>query len=221
MVISIINQKGGVGKTTTAINIAAALAEAGHAGLLIDLDTTQQSLMRQTAGFENHVPTWEALPCTAGALPRELKKWRASARADSGFVLLDCPPTLGAEAAAALKCADVALVPLQPELPALEGLASLQATLEAARTVNPRLKARLLITMSDARDPNSAAIEARVRELFGDEVLAATIKRSPVFGRAALEATSVLHTSPHSHGARAYREVARQLIERKDEGHAH
>lgn len=223
MVISIINQKGGVGKTTTAINIAAALAEAGHAGLLIDLDTTQQSLMRQTAGFENQVPTWEAFPSTAASLPGELEKWRLSARADSeggGFVLLDCPPTLGEEAAAALKCADVALVPLQPELPALEGLASLRATLDAARTVNPALQTRLLITMSDARDPNCAAIEARVRELFGDEVLAATIKRSPIFGRAALEATSVLHTSPHSHGARAYREVARQLIERKDNGHA-
>ncbi len=222
MVISIINQKGGVGKTTTAINLAAALAESGCPGVLIDLDTTQQSLMRQTVGFNDREPTWETLPCTAESLAGELAKWgQDTDERGNGFVLLDCPPTLGVEVAAALTLADLVLVPLQPELPALEGLASLQATLDAARTVNPKLEMRLLVTMSDARDPNCAVIEAQVREIFGIGVLAATVKRSPVFGRAALQGTSVLHISPHSHGARAYRAVAHQLIDWKDARHAH
>jgi chromosome partitioning protein len=219
MIIAVVNQKGGVGKSTTTINLGAALAETGRKVVLLDLDVTQQSLIRQTSHLDIHFPNCEILPCPVNTLATELSK-REKAQSKTGakdiFFLLDCPPTLGVEVASALKVADVAVVPLQPELPALEGLASLQTTTEAARTVNPDLSMYLLITMSDTRDPNSAAIEGQVRELFGEQVLTATVKRSPVFSRAVLEGTSVLHTSPRSHGALAYRQAAQELIQWKE-----
>lgn len=207
MIISIVNQKGGVGKTITALNLGAALAEIGKRVLLVDLDTTQQSLTRQTT----HLPSCETIASTAKSLADDLKA-RQHAHGAPDYILIDCPPTLGEETAAALRACDMVLVPLQPELPALEGLASLQKTLARARTSNPHLIVRLLITMSDARDPNCAAIEAQVRRRFGGQVLTPTVKRSPVFGRAVLERTGVLQASPKSHGATAYRQAARELM---------
>ena len=204
MILAVLNQKGGVGKTTTTINLGAALAAQNRRVLLLDLDVTQQSLSRQASNVEGV----EVEGVQAAAL-----KERLSARADSfDFALLDCPPTLGEEIAAALTLADVALVPLPPELPAVEGLALLLKTIERAQGVNPQLQTRLLITLADPRDATAGALEAQIRARFKKEVLDATIKRSPVFSRAVMGQTSVLSASPTSHGAAAFRAVAAEIV---------
>ncbi len=204
LTLAVLNQKGGVGKTTTTINLGAALAAQNQRVLLLDLDVTQQSLSRQACGVEGV----EVEAVSAEALDKVL-----SARADStDFVLLDCPPTLGIEIAAALKLADLALVPLPPELPAVEGLALLLKTIERARGVNPKLQTRLLITLADPRDATAIALEAQLRARFKTEVLGVTIKRSPVFARAVMRQTSVLAASPTSHGAAAFRAVAAEIV---------
>lgn len=204
MILAVLNQKGGVGKTTTTINLGAALSELDQRVLLADLDVTQQSLSRQVGNVEGV----EAITLSATQV-NEL----ASARADSfDYALLDCPPTLGEEIAAALKVADVALVPLPPELPAVEGLALLLKTIERAKAVNPKLETRLLITLADPRDPTAAALEAQLRKRFGHQVLPQTIKRSPVFSRAVMSQSDVLSASPTSHGAAAYRAAAQEIM---------
>lgn len=204
MIIAVINQKGGVGKTTTTINLGAALAMQGQRVQLLDLDVTQQSLSRQASGVEGVE--------VAAVAAVELKQ-TVSARADSfDFVLLDCPPTLNEEIAAALLAADLVLVPLPPELPAVEGLALLLKTIERARAANSGLRTRLLITLADPRDATAVALEAQLRARFKNEVLEATIKRSPVFSRAVMGQTSVLSASPTSHGAAAFRAIAAEIM---------
>jgi len=205
MILAILNQKGGVGKTTATINLGAALAAKEKRVLLLDLDVTQQSLVRQSRNVENvevEVVTGVALSARADKATQE----------NFDFTLLDCPPTLGEEIASALKIADIALVPLPPELPAVEGLALLLKTIERAKAVNPKLQTRLLITLADTRDPTATALEGQLRMRFKDEVVSATIKRSPVFSRAVMNQTSVLTASPNSHGAAAFRAVADEII---------
>jgi chromosome partitioning protein len=166
------NQKGGVGKTTTAINLAACLAEAGERALVVDLDPQVNAtsglgmrangtssydlldgapladLVKPTA-FDNLflVPSKPELAGAAVELSRRDDGDRYLAQAlehvdEFDFVLLDCPPSLGPLTVNALAAADRVIVPVQAEYYALEGLAQL---VQSINLIKARLNPRLEI----------------------------------------------------------------------------
>jgi chromosome partitioning protein len=248
-VYAVANQKGGVGKTTTAVNVAACVAEAGYTTLLVDVDpqanaTVGLGLPRATspglysvligessaesALVETRVPGLSILPAgegLAGAdveLPRiqgfegRLREVLHPVRNSFEYVLLDCPPSLGPLAVNALVAADRVIVPVQTEYFALEGLAGLLETLALVqRELNPRLiVAGMLLTMQDNRTRLGRDVEREVREHFPELVFDTVIPRNVRIGEAPSYGLPVIHHDPHSAGAEAYFELAKELAAR-------
>ena len=248
-VYAVANQKGGVGKTTTAVNVAACIAEAGYSTLLVDVDPQanatvglglprgqQPGLYEVLAGehsiddalVEGSVEGLALLPAgpgLAGAnveLPRidgferRLREALAPVRERYEYIVLDCPPSLGPLTVSALAAADRVIVPVQTEYFALEGLAGLLETLELVqRELNPRLTvAGMLLTMHDGRTRLGRDVEREVREHFADLVFETVIPRNVRVGEAPSYGLPVTHHDPHSAGAEAYFELAKEVAAR-------
>src|SRR5215831_16407546 len=132
-VYALANQKGGVGKTTTAINLAACLAEAGERTLVIDLDpqANATSGLGERANGTSSLDLLDGIPLRKLAKPTRFPRLELVASkpdlagAGYSFVFVDCPPSLGPLTVNALAAADRVLVPVQAEYYALEGLAQL------------------------------------------------------------------------------------------------
>jgi chromosome partitioning protein len=203
MIVAVLNQKGGVGKTTTTLNLGAALAAAGCKVLLADLD-----LQRDLAAYENtlQVPNVRFSVTEATALPDLLKQ------KDFDFALLDCPPSLGEETGAALRIADIALVPVAAEFPAVRGLARVLEVIGAAKKVNRQLQTQILVTMLDRRSDHGPTILAAVRAIPGVNTCDAVIPRSLHFAKAAARGESILQFAPKSPGTEAYRSLSQEIL---------
>ncbi|HWX46025.1 MAG TPA: ParA family protein [Solirubrobacteraceae bacterium] len=248
-VYAIANQKGGVGKTTTAVNVGACIAEAGYKTLLVDVDpqanaTVGLGLQRtRTPGLyevlTGECSAGEALaeagiagltllpagPGLAGAnveLPRMegfescLRERLEPIRGEFEYILLDCPPSLGPLTVCALVAADRVIVPVQTEYFALEGLVGLLETLELVRREsNPGLTvAGMLLTMHDSRTRLGRDVEREVREHFRELVFETVVPRNVRVGEAPSYGLPVTHHDPHSAGAEAYFELAKEVAAR-------
>lgn len=255
-IIAIANQKGGVGKTTTAINLAAYLAREGRRALLIDVDP--QANATSGLGFDKNKVSpsvYDALVGTiklervvlltnrvgldlapaainlagaevemVGMLAREQRLTRAiSPVLDRyNFVIIDCPPSLGLLTVNALCSAEGVIIPVQCEYLALEGVGQLMNTIGLIRdNLNPRLKiAGMLMTMYDARTNLSQQVVDEVRRHFPDLIFQTIIPRSVRLSEAPSYGMSILDYDSSSRGATAYGLLAREVINREEDGQA-
>ena len=244
-VLAVANQKGGVAKTTTTLNLAVAFGEEGHRVLCVDMDPQGNLTMSQgidpdtlersmydvlvhqlsirevirkrevdiacasidLAGAEI------ALAATIGR-ERALERALNPVREDYDFICIDTPPSLGLLTINALTAADKVIVPVQCEYLSMRGLVQLQNTLAMVReNLNPKVDIQGIVpTLVDSRTIHAKEAIEILEENFGSRVFASRIRKTVRFAEAPVKGMSVLSYDPKGSAAKAYRDLAKEVI---------
>ena len=229
MRILIYNQKGGVGKTTTAINLSAALALDGQSVTLADLDP--QGQLTDALGVKPSVSSADASWLTQPAAPEQVYHAGTGVPVIAGhagvlnlgsgplclgaipsdWLIMDAPPAWSDEIGRIAARCDMVLCPLEPDFLGLNALDPMIARLKEAGMAAPAL--RILITRYSNRVPVHRQARGDLIDRFGsDTVLPVIIRSSMRLAEAPAAGQTIFDFAPHSTGASDYAQLARLLI---------
>lgn len=200
--ISVISQKGGAGKTTLALHIAAAAELAGYSAALLDMDP--QGTAEAWAGWRRDAPP-AVVAAKATTLARTLEKARG---AGAGVVVIDTPPLAEAEAREAARAADLVLIPCRPRA---FDLHAIRTTADLARFAGK--PAFVVFNAGPSRGSTLYAEAAEVVKRIGLEVAPVRLGDRAAFHQSTGSGRAAQETEPDGKAAEEVRQLWRWLCE--------
>ena len=243
-IIAIANNKGGIAKTTTAINLGASLAARGERVLLIDYDPqgnlTTALRVRETPIYEylgnpDKTVTPAVVSGNLSAVPSSLDLAKCDTefandpnrnylltdvleplRPDYDFIIVDCAPNIGFTTITALCAADGVIIPLTAEYLAFQGIAQLVKLVNTLkRRINPGIDLYgVLVVRYDRRKTLHRETLAGIVETYGAKVFGTTIRENVALSECINAAMPVRDYAPNSNGAKDYDAIADELLQR-------
>lgn len=244
-IIAFLNQKGGVGKTTTTINVGAGLAKLNKKVLLVDFDpqaslscslgidtsalsvfdlVTQQAVLDMVVikkGKMSVIPSSIALSGFDNEFHNTsgkelILKKALSACKNFDFILIDCPPSLGLLTINALATAHKVYIPLQTEFLALHGLGQLLDTLSiVTKRINKSLEVGGIICTRYNRRKINKDVMQYLSDNFKDKAFKTVIRENVALTEAPSFGKDIFTHNPESIGAEDYFALSEEILKRE------
>ena len=210
MIISLLNQKGGVGKTTLAVHIATALAQRGHRVLMVDADPQGSALDWGASRNHGKEPLFPIIGLPKATIHRDMPQLST----DYEFVVIDGPPRVYDVARSAIMASDLVLIPVQPSPYDVWAAKEIVDLVSEATVYNQNLKSAFVINRKIVNTAIGRDVSAALSE-YHLPVFAAQICQRVSFAESATQGETVLETEKESLASQEITNLVNEILTNK------
>jgi len=205
MIISFLNQKGGVGKTTLALNVAGVLARSKKV-LVIDADPQGSALDWAAARVEK--PPFVVVGQPRSSIHRDIKEIGKNYQ----FVVIDGPPRVADLARSIIMASDLVVIPIQPSPYDVWAAGEVVNLVTEAKAFKPDLKAVFAVNRKVANTAIGRDVKKALKS-FDIPVLEATVSQRVIFVDSAANGRLVTEVDETTAGAREIQTLTKEILE--------